>query len=110
MELKEMVMMTLSELEEEPSTETQDDQEVIDTEEMTSPIATATEESDDVKIETSEQQFYENIREKLLVIFEGFQAPNNKNIEAKIDLTLNFLEYLLARIDERLEHIKTPKS
>jgi hypothetical protein len=62
-----------------------------------------------VKIETSEKQFYENIREKLLVIFEGFQAPNNKNIESKIDLTLNFLEYLLARIDERLEQINTPK-
>ena len=110
MELKDMVMMTLSELEEEPSTQTKDEHEIIETQEIMTPTATSQEEKDDVKIETSEQQFYENIREKLLVIFEGFQAPNNKNIEAKIDLTLNFLEYLLARIDERLEHINTPKS
>ncbi len=99
-----MVMMTLSELEEEPSTQTKDEQEIM------TQATISQEDNDDVKIETSEKQFYENIREKLLVIFEGFQAPNNKNIESKIDLTLNFLEYLLARIDERLEHINTHKS
>ena len=51
----------------------------------------------------TQRQFYINLRERVLVLFEGFQSPNNKNIEAKIDLTLNFLEYLLATIDEQLE-------
>ena len=51
----------------------------------------------------TQRQFYINLRERILVLFEGFQSPNNKNIEAKIDLTLNFLEYLLATIDEQLE-------
>jgi len=41
-----------------------------------------------------------------LVLFEGFQSPNNVNIEAKVDLTLNFFEYLLATIDNRLETIR----
>jgi len=44
-----------------------------------------------------------------LVLFEGFQSPNNKNIEAKLDLTLNFLEYLLATIDEQLEQMEASK-
>jgi hypothetical protein len=46
------------------------------------------------------------MRERILVLFEGFQSPNNHRIEAKIDLTLNFLEYLLATLDERIETLK----
>ena len=55
---------------------------------------------------SDEEQFLNSTRERLLVLFEGFQAPNNTNIEAKIDLTLNYLEYVLASIDSRLEKIK----
>ncbi len=50
-----------------------------------------------------EMMFLNSIRERLLVLFEGFQAPNNANIEAKVDLTLNFLEYILGTIDNRVE-------
>lgn len=57
----------------------------------------------------SELFFLQSVRERLLVLFEGFQAPNNSNIEAKIDLTLNFLEYTLAVIDERTEKIQKGK-
>jgi len=53
-----------------------------------------------------EVRMLEGIRERLLVLFEGFQSPNNVNIEAKVDLTLNFFEYLLATIDNRLETIR----
>lgn len=105
MELKEMVMMTLSEMEEDKIIEVKTDHEETKKES----IEKVEREEDGQTIDSSEKQFYENIREKLLVIFEGFQAPNNKNIESKIDLTLNFLEYLLARIDERLKHINTQK-
>jgi len=54
-------------------------------------------------VSDDERHFCESMRERILVLFEGFQSPNNKSIEAKVDLTLNFLEYLLAVIDERLE-------
>ncbi len=54
----------------------------------------------------SEVLFLNSLRERMLVLFEGFQAPNNTALEAKVDLTLNFLEYVLASIDSRLEHIK----
>lgn len=54
----------------------------------------------------SELRFLENLRERILVLFEGFQAPNNKNFEAKLDLTLNFFEYLLATIEKRVEELR----
>lgn len=52
-----------------------------------------------------EKHFCQSMRERILVLFEGFQSPNNKSIEAKVDLTLNFLEYSLAVLDERLEKL-----
>ena len=54
----------------------------------------------------NELLFLNSLRERMLVLFEGFQAPNNTALEAKIDLTLNFLEYVLSTIDERIENIK----
>ncbi len=54
----------------------------------------------------SELLFLNSLKERLLVLFEGFQAPNNSNIEAKVDMTLNFLEYALASIDERAQQIE----
>jgi len=53
-----------------------------------------------------EKAYLMSMRERLLVLFEGFQSPNNTNIEAKIDLTLNYLEYVLASIDSRLERLR----
>jgi len=53
--------------------------------------------------------FLKSLRERLLVLFEGFQAPNNTDIEAKVDMTLNFLEYALATIDLRAEQLEKGK-
>ncbi|MGM0622909.1 MAG: CiaD-like domain-containing protein [Campylobacterota bacterium] len=58
------------------------------------------------KDHTQEIKYLETMREKLLVLFEGFQSPNNNNIEAKLDLTVNFLEYILSTLDERLDKLK----
>ncbi len=54
----------------------------------------------------NEMVFLTSMRERLLVLFEGFQAPNNNNIEAKVDMTLNFLEYVLVTIDSRVEELE----
>lgn len=106
MELKDMIISTLAELEEneklvverEDSTENKTENKTVESQNAM--------EIDNIK--SSEKEFYENIRERILVLFEGFQSPNNKSIEAKVDLTLNFLEYLLATIDERLESLNHP--
>ena len=63
-----------------------------------------------IQTHESELMYLNSIRERLLVLFEGFQAPNNTNIEAKVDMTLNFLEYVLATIDNRVESLKKGKN
>lgn len=54
--------------------------------------------------DSGEELFLVQLRDRILVLFEGFQSPHIQNVESKIDLTLNFFEYLLASIDERLAH------
>ncbi len=102
MELKEVVLSTLAELsengeEEVPSQNSESNEHVLE--------KTVCDKTHD----ESKRQFYSHLRERILVLFEGFQSPNNKNIEAKIELTLNFLEYLLASIDEELEKMDQSK-
>lgn len=50
-----------------------------------------------------DKQFLLKTREKLLVLFEGFQSANVTKIEQKLDLTINFLEYMLSEIDKQLK-------
>ncbi len=109
MELKDVILSTLAELEElsvikEPIVHTKIDkvdEEIKNTHQFSQVLQEVT-----VKTSDEEQRILEGIRERLLVLFEGFQSPNNIAIEAKVDLTLNFLEYLLATIDTRLDTIK----
>jgi hypothetical protein len=108
MELKDVILSTLAELEElsiERETATVEKIPVIEPVlKQEDFIGQKTEEK--VSIRDDEARILDGIRERLLVLFEGFQSPNNVQIEAKVDLTLNFLEYLLATIDSRLETIK----
>jgi len=112
MELKDVILSTLAEMEEEidepqelqPAKKAQEKQTTAPKKEdfLIENEQRSTEES---SIE-SELIYLNSIRERLLVLFEGFQAPNNTNIEAKIDMTLNFLEYTLATIDARVEKLE----
>lgn len=111
MELKDVILSTLAEIEEVVSLKESEvtkiitePTEVIEKEEIN--ISPFTPVSNDTTSHDDEIRILDGIRERLLVLFEGFQSPNNVQIEAKVDLTLNFLEYLLATIDNRLETIK----
>jgi len=112
MELKDVILSTLAEMEEEVD-ESKEEQQIQKTQsveklEESHKESSAKEEEksgDNSSIE-SELIYLNSIRERLLVLFEGFQAPNNTNIEAKIDMTLNFLEYTLATIDARVEKLE----
>ncbi|MDP2851370.1 MAG: hypothetical protein Q8M43_03660 [Sulfuricurvum sp.] len=118
MELKDVILSTLAEIEElSIPSESAEQVAVVREEKFISKEEPLTHkepliESVQTVIETvhavrdDEARMLEGIRERLLVLFEGFQSPNNTQIEAKVDLTLNFFEYLLATIDNRLETIK----
>ncbi|WP_457745675.1 CiaD-like domain-containing protein [Sulfurimonas sp.] len=96
MELKDVILSTLAEMEENITPEAVNS--VKDFKPQTKAVVE--------KVESDELYFLNSIRERLLVLFEGFQAPNNANIEAKVDMTLNFLEYTLATIDARVEKLE----
>ena len=114
MELKDVILSTLAEMEEVPPKQVQtfDIKEtkeiVIDDKEVPTLVTQRRQDYKDLQTPTNDSEliYLNSIRERLLVLFEGFQAPNNSNIEAKMDLTLNFLEYVLATIDERVEKLE----
>jgi len=106
MELKDVILSTLAEMEDG---DVNNSPEVLPQEEKI-------EKKDVIQVDSSPQQeeesleseliYLNSIRERLLVLFEGFQSPNNTNIEAKVDMTLNFLEYTLATIDSRVHKLE----
>ncbi len=107
MELKDVILSTLAEMDELPP----QSPKLAEVEETPVPVKRETAVEEPVRprsIDTLEDEtlYLESVKERLLVLFEGFQSPNNTKIEAKIDLTLNFLEYLLATIDTRIEKLK----
>ena len=121
MELKDVILSTLSEISEDIQRSVKEDEikkikpEISQIKEVfskNSPLDNKKEEQEtsiqnrDISWIQEECQFLENLRERLLVLFEGFQSPNNRSVESKIDLTLNFLEYLLALLDERITKLK----
>jgi len=108
MELKDVILSTLAEMEDTPPTpvsstpsfevkEKKEIQIVVEDEVVDKEV------EEEISTVDSELIYLNSIRERLLVLFEGFQAPNNTNIEAKVDMTLNFLEYTLATISKRVE-------
>ncbi len=106
MELKDVILSTLAEMEDTPPAESAPSSKIKEKKEL----KTATKEepkTQKIEAETSSMEsellYLNSIKERLLVLFEGFQAPNNSNIEAKVDMTLNFLEYTLATISQRVE-------
>jgi hypothetical protein len=78
MDIKETILETLQELEEE---------NIL---------------VEDEKKESCDRKFLKHIKERLLILFEGLQSPNTQNLDVKLDVTLNFLEYLLVKIEEKL--------
>ncbi len=108
MELKDVILSTLAEMEDTLPQKEQNFQPKQNKnlqEEMIKPKKTL-QKILEVENSNSELVYLNSIRERLLVLFEGFQAPNNVNIEAKVDLTLNFLEYVLVTIDSRVESLE----
>jgi hypothetical protein len=111
MELKDVILSTLAEIEELAALPEASEKSEAVKEKLSYPHEEPMKHTVPVvetihTVRDDEARMLEGIRERLLVLFEGFQSPNNVQIEAKVDLTLNFFEYLLATIDNRLDTIK----
>ena len=58
------------------------------------------------KKDIDDTNFLLDTKEKILVLFEGLQDSSNEKIEEKLDITLNFLEYLLSKIEKKIDNLK----
>lgn len=54
-----------------------------------------------------EEIFLKNLKERILVLFEGLNAVSRENLEDRLELTLKFLEFVLANVENRLDNLKT---
>ncbi len=58
----------------------------------------------DFKI-SSEAEFLSAIKERILVLFEGLNAFEKGDLNARVELNLKFMEFLLASIENRLKNL-----
>ena len=54
----------------------------------------------------SQEEFLLKIKERILVLFEGLNSFDRGDIEARVELSLKFMEFLLANIDKRISDIQ----
>lgn len=54
----------------------------------------------------SQEEFLLKIKERILVLFEGLNSFDKGDIEARVELNLKFMEFLLANIDKRISDIQ----
>ncbi|EAK0465340.1 2-oxoglutarate:acceptor oxidoreductase [Campylobacter upsaliensis] len=50
----------------------------------------------------NEDIFLKNLKERILVLFEGLNDTKKEDLDTRLELTINFLEFLLANIEDRL--------
>ena len=116
MELKDLILETLHEIDEELQKDIKETEKIekeIKEVEKNIPKPKSKTSTQNTKQKTPQPQpiqqnkdeeleFLYNLREKILVLFEGLQSPNITKLSQKLDLTINFLELLLATIEKRI--------
>lgn len=50
-----------------------------------------------------EDIFLKKLKERILVLFEGLNSTKKDELQARLELTINFLEFLLANIEDKLK-------
>lgn len=52
-----------------------------------------------------EKKYLLNIKERILVLFEALNTKQNEeDLQKRLEITISFIEFLLANIEERLKH------
>ncbi len=99
MELRELVLSTLEELDTRLETETKRAEHA---ESAGGGTLDKGEEERTAQERDDEVAFLKHTKERLEVLFRGLHSPEIKDGEAKLELTLKYLQLLLAQVDERL--------
>jgi len=108
MELKDLILQTINEIDQEnidimnPQTESA----LLDIPQNENTTTIHNIDSQNVWVR-EECDFLELLQERLIVLFEGLNAPHNGNQQTQLQITINFLEYILNVIQERLKLLKS---
>lgn len=54
---------------------------------------------------SSEMLYLQGLKERIGVLFEGLNSADSSNSEFRMDMTIKFLEFMLASIDNRLSNL-----
>ncbi|KAB0612836.1 hypothetical protein F7P66_05450 [Campylobacter hyointestinalis subsp. lawsonii] len=54
---------------------------------------------------SSEIIFLQNLKERISVLFDGLNSTESTNLDLRLDITIKFLEFLLANVENRLKLI-----
>lgn len=55
-------------------------------------------------LKTTDKLYLNKIKERILVLFEALKnADNDSDLNKRLDLTIEFIQFLLAHIDEQLD-------
>ena len=113
MELRDLVLSTLEELDDRIAKEEEIKAKIIELEEeekreVQNPVSGSDEENCViVKRSDDELAFLRHTKERLETLFEGLKSSEIKDPEAKLELTLKYLQLLLAQVNERVAEIKS---
>ncbi len=102
MELRDLVLSTLEELDDRIAKEEELKEKIAETAEEE-----RVEEGAALKRIDDELAFLKHTKERLEILFEGLKSSEIKDPEAKLEITLKYLQLLLAQVDERLGELKS---
>ncbi|MCR8679090.1 MULTISPECIES: CiaD-like domain-containing protein [Campylobacter] len=54
---------------------------------------------------SSEMLYLQGLKERIGILFEGLNSADESNLEFRLDMTIKFLEFALASIENRLSNI-----
>ena len=100
MELKDLVLSTLEELDEKLHLQQKNETAIVEYTQKP-PHNEPSHPETETGVSEEERRFLLHSRERLCVLFEGLQQQTG-NPEAKLEMTLKFLQYYLGLIEERL--------
>ncbi len=107
MDLKELVLSTLEELDDRIAKEEEIRQEIRKLHEEEVQTEQKTQKDSKPSRSDDEIAFLRHTKERLEVLFQGLKSSEIKEPEAKLEITLKYLQLLLAQVNERLHEIKS---
>ena len=106
MELRDLVLSTLEELDARVAEEAETAVVKKEAPKQKAPSRADAGNSGEKESREEEIAFLKHTKERLEVLFKGLHSPEIKAPEAKLEITLKYLQLLLAQVDERLRQVR----